>query len=131
MNFISTSCHSERSEAESRNLLLLFLMARIIIIRDVSTSLDMTEPIDAGSVSTFLYETALTRLYHGFAPIAQIGMLFACADSWTVTPATGAFLVCCFGDRRARFVCLANRQIAQNEKFLQLFLADFCRDIRV
>jgi hypothetical protein len=58
-------------------------------------------------------------------------MFFACANSWTVTPATGAFLVCCFSDGRARFVCLANRQIAQNEKFLQLFLANLGRDIRV
>jgi hypothetical protein len=52
-------------------------------------------------------------------------MLFAYANSWTVTPATGAFLVCGLSDGRARFVCLTNRQITQNEKFLQIFLANF------
>ena len=130
MNFISTSCHPECSKAESRDLSLLFLM-RILTIRDVSTSLDMTDQLTRGSVGALWYERALTCLYDAFAPIAQIGMLFACANSWTVTPATGTFLIGCLGDGRARFVCLANRQIAQNEKFLQLFLANFRRDIGV
>jgi hypothetical protein len=58
-------------------------------------------------------------------------MLFACANSWPVTPTTGTFFIGCLGDRRARFVFLANGQIAQDEKFLQLFLANFRRDIRV
>jgi hypothetical protein len=58
-------------------------------------------------------------------------MLLACANSWPVTPATGAFFVCCFGDGRACFGSPANRQITQNEKFLQLFLADFRRDLGV
>jgi hypothetical protein len=58
-------------------------------------------------------------------------MLFACANSWPVTPATRAFLVCGFGDGRAHFVSPANRQITQDEKFLQLFLADFRRDVGV
>jgi hypothetical protein len=58
-------------------------------------------------------------------------MFFACADGRPVTPAAGAFLVRCFGDGRARFGSLPNRQITQNKKFLQFFLADFRRDLGV
>src|SRR6266496_4334471 len=90
------------------------------------------EQIDAASVGTLVCDTAyVRRLNYAFAPIAQIGMLFACAHGWSVTPATGALFVCCLGDGRACLGSLANRQITQNEEFLQLFPADFGRDLRV
>ena len=48
-----------------------------------------------------------------------------------MTPATRAFLVRCFRDRSARFFCLVDCQIAQNKKFFQFFLIDFCRNIGI
>jgi len=48
-----------------------------------------------------------------------------------MTPTPGTFFIRCLGDKRARFLRLADRQIAQNKEFLQLFLADLRRDIGV
>jgi hypothetical protein len=76
-------------------------------------------------------DTALNRLYHTLASVAQIGMRLAFANAGSMTPATRAFLIRCFDDGSARFFRLVNRQIAQNKKFLELLLVDLRRDIGI
>src|SRR5262249_30888469 len=66
--------------------------------------------------------------HHALAPIAQIRMRFARADSRPMTPAAGAFLVRRLRHRSAGFFRLLNRQITQDKKFLQFFLWDFFCD---
>ena len=68
---------------------------------------------------------------HALAPIAQIRVRFARANSRPMSPAAGTFLVRRFRHRSARFLCLLNRQITQNEKFLQFFLWDSFCHIRI
>src|SRR6266704_2027793 len=70
-------------------------------------------------------------VHHALAPIAQIGVRFACADGWPMPPATRALLVLRFRHRSARFFCLMDRQITHNEEFLQFLLTDFLRDIEI
>ena len=74
MNFIFVVRHSERGGTESRNPAAL----RRVTPRDVSTLLDMT---------------TLMRAHHRLAPIAQIRVRLARADSRPMSPAAGAFFV--------------------------------------
>src|SRR5436190_12630547 len=69
--------------------------------------------------------------HHALAPIAQIGVRFARADSRPMSPAAGAFFVRRFRYRSARLVGTVNRQITQNKKFLQFFLWDSLCDIGI
>ena len=68
---------------------------------------------------------------HALAPIAQIRVRFARADSRPMSPAAGAFFVRRFRHRSARLFRLLNRQITQNKKFLQFFFRDFFCDIGI
>src|SRR6516165_6328990 len=59
---------------------------------------------------------------HALAPIAQIGMRVARADSWPITPAARALLVRRSRHRSGRFFRLMERQVTHNEEFFQFLL---------
>src|SRR6266496_438177 len=89
------------------------------------------EPTDPASLRNLVCDTALIRLHHTLASVAQIGMRLAFANAGSMTPATRAFLIRCFDDGGARFFCLVNRQIAHNKKFFELLLVDLRRGIGI
>jgi hypothetical protein len=75
------------------------------------------KPKFTGSLD-FARHDDLMRAHHALAPIAQIRVRFARADSRPMSPAAGAFFVRRFRHRNARFFRLLNRQVTQNKKFL-------------
>ena len=90
-----------------------------------TSALDMT-----GAIIATVYR--IMSCNDAFAPIAQIGMRLARADSWPMTPATGALLYACF--RRRTRSLLSPGESSDHSRMKNSSsssLIDFRRDIGV